>query len=57
MFRGKIGERLAVSKQVAQKSDVERFNLSKLTELEVGEMVLDEDNNFVDLENLIIVRI
>jgi hypothetical protein len=34
-FRGKVRERLAVSKQVAQKCDVERFNLRKLSELEV----------------------
>jgi len=31
----KVRERLAVSKQVAQKFDGERFNLKKLNELEV----------------------
>jgi len=31
----KVRERLAVSKQEAQKFDVERFNLRKLHELEV----------------------
>jgi endonuclease/exonuclease/phosphatase family metal-dependent hydrolase len=31
----KVRERLAVSKQAAQKFDVERFNLKKLSELEV----------------------
>jgi hypothetical protein len=30
-----ISERLAVSKQAARKFDVERFNLGKLSELEV----------------------
>jgi hypothetical protein len=31
----KIRERLAVSKQAAQKVDAERFNLKKLSDLEV----------------------
>jgi hypothetical protein len=31
----KVRERLAVSKQAAQKFDVERFNLRKLSDLEV----------------------
>jgi len=31
----KVGERLAVSTQAARKFDVERFNLWKLSELEV----------------------
>jgi len=31
----KVRERLGVSKQVAQKFDIERFNLRKLSELEV----------------------
>ena len=31
----KVNERLAVSKQAAQTFDVERFNLKKLSELEV----------------------
>jgi hypothetical protein len=33
----KVRERLAVSKQAAQKFDMERFNLWKLGELEVRE--------------------
>ena len=35
MLVEKVRERLAVSKQRAQKFDVERFNLRKLNELEV----------------------
>jgi len=31
-----VRERLAVSKQVAQQFDVERFNLRKLSEQDVG---------------------
>ena len=31
----KLGKKMAVSKQVAQKFDGERFNLKKLNELEV----------------------
>jgi len=31
----KVGERLAVNKQTAWEFDVERFNLRKLSELEV----------------------
>jgi hypothetical protein len=31
-----VRERLAVSKQVAQEFDVERFNLRKLSEQDVG---------------------
>jgi hypothetical protein len=31
----KVRERLVVSKQAAQKSDAERFNFKKLSELEV----------------------
>jgi hypothetical protein len=33
----KVGERLSVCKQEAQKFDVERFNLKKLSEVKVGE--------------------
>jgi hypothetical protein len=36
----KVGERLAVSKQAAQKFDV-RFNLRKLNELEVRKQISD----------------
>jgi len=35
MVVGKARERLAVSKQEAQKFDVKRFNLKKLNELDV----------------------
>jgi hypothetical protein len=35
MVVAKVRERLAVSKQAAQKFDVVRFNLRKLNELEV----------------------
>jgi len=44
-----LGERLAVSKQESQKSDVERFNLRKLNELEVR---IKASNRFVVLENV-----
>ena len=48
-----VGERLAVSKQGAQKFDVERFNLRKLDELEVRkEYVMKISNRFAALENL-----
>jgi len=39
----KVRERLAVSKQVAQEFDVERFNLRKLSELEVRKTVMNLD--------------
>ena len=49
----KIRERLAVSKQAAQKFDVERFNLRKLNELEVRKKYQTEiSNRFAALENL-----
>jgi len=44
----KVRERLAVSKQAAQKLDGERFNLRKLNELEFRKM----SNRFADLQNL-----
>jgi hypothetical protein len=49
----KIRERLAVSKQAAQKFDAERFNLKKLSELEVRKQYqLKISNRFAALENL-----
>ena len=44
---------MAVSKQTTQKFDVERFNLSKLNELEVRKQYqIEITNSFVALENL-----
>jgi hypothetical protein len=44
---------LALSKQVAQKCDVERFNLRKLRELEVRRQYqIKISNRFAALENL-----
>jgi len=49
----KVRERLAVSKQAAQRFDEERFNLSKLNELEVRKQYQTEiTNRFAALENL-----
>jgi len=49
----KFRERLAVSKQAAQKSDVERFNLRKLSELEVRKHnQIGITNRCAALENL-----
>jgi hypothetical protein len=49
----KVRERLAVSKQTAQKFDAERFNLKKLSELEVRKQYqLKISNRFAALENL-----
>jgi hypothetical protein len=49
----KLRERLAVSKQAAQKFDGERFNLRKLNEPEVKEKYqIDITNRFTALENL-----
>jgi hypothetical protein len=48
-----VRERLAVSKQEAQKFDVERFNLRELNELEVGKQYqIEITNGFVALESL-----
>jgi hypothetical protein len=50
----KIRESLAVSTQAAQKFDEERFNLRKLSELEVRKQHLIKiSNRFADLKNLI----
>jgi uncharacterized FlaG/YvyC family protein len=49
----KVRERLAVSKQAAQKFDAERFNLKKLSELEVRKQYQHKiSNRFAALENL-----
>ena len=49
----KVRERLAISKQAAQKFDVERFNLRKLNELEVKKQYqINISNRFAALENL-----
>ena len=48
----KVRERLAVSKQAAQKFDGERFNLRKLNELEFRKQYqIEITNRFVVLEN------
>ena len=48
-----VRERLAVSKQVAQQFDVERFNLRKLSELDVGKQYqIKISKRFATLENL-----
>jgi hypothetical protein len=49
----KLRERLAVSKQTAQNLDGERFNLTKLNELEVKKKYqIEITNRFAALENL-----
>jgi hypothetical protein len=49
----KVRERLAVSKQAAQKFDVKRLNLTKLNELEVRKQYhIKISNRFAALENL-----
>jgi hypothetical protein len=49
----KVRERLAVSKQDAQKFDGERFKLRKLNELEVKEKYqIETTSRFAALENL-----
>jgi len=49
----KVRERLAVSKQPAQKFDGERFKLRKLNELEVRKQYqIEITNRFAALENL-----
>jgi glycine betaine/choline ABC-type transport system substrate-binding protein len=48
-----VRERLAVIKQVAQKFDAERFNLKKLSELEVrNQYQIKISKRFAALENL-----
>ena len=49
----KVRERMAVSKQAAQKFDVERFNLRQLREIEVREQYqIKISNRCAALENL-----
>jgi hypothetical protein len=49
----KVREKLAVSKNVAQKSDGERFNLKKLNELEVRKQYqIEITNRYAALGNL-----
>jgi hypothetical protein len=49
----KVRERLAVSKQAAEKFDVKRFNLKKLSELEVRKQYqLKISNRSATLENI-----
>ena len=49
----KVRERLAVSKEAAQKFDVEKFNLRKINELEVTKQYqIDISNRFEALENV-----
>ena len=49
----KVRERLAVSKQAAQKLDREIFNLGKLNELQVSKQYqIEISNRFAALENL-----
>jgi hypothetical protein len=49
----KVRERLALSKQAAQKTDMDRFNLKKLNEEEVKEQYqVIIMNKFEALENL-----
>ena len=48
-----VRERLAVSKQAAQKFDGQRFNLRKLIELEVRKQYhIEITNRFAALQNL-----
>jgi len=49
----KVGERLALRKETAQKFDVKKFILKKLSELEVRkECRIEISNKFVALESL-----
>jgi hypothetical protein len=49
----KVSKRLAVNKQEAQKFDVDRFNLKKLSELEVRKQYqIKISNRFAALEIL-----
>jgi hypothetical protein len=53
----KVRERLAVSKEAAQIFDAERFNLKKLSELEVRKQYqLKISNRFAALENLKVIE-
>ena len=49
----KVRERLAVSKEAAQKFDLDRFNIRKLNELEVKKQYqIEISKKFAALENL-----
>ena len=49
----KVRERLAVGKQAAQRVDRQRFNLSKLNDLEIRKQYqIEITNRFAALENL-----
>jgi hypothetical protein len=49
----KVRERLAVAKQAAQKFDVEKFNVKKLSYLELSKQYQTGiSNRFLTLENL-----
>jgi hypothetical protein len=49
----KVKERLLARKQAAQQTDVERFNLKKLSEMEVWKRFqIELSNRFGALENL-----
>jgi hypothetical protein len=49
----KVKERLAVSKRMVKKMDIERFNIKQLNEEEVKEQYqVTIKNKFADLENL-----
>ena len=53
MVIAKVRERLAVGKQAAQRVDRQRYNLSKLNDLEVRKQYqIDITNRFAALENL-----
>jgi hypothetical protein len=53
----KVRERLALSKQVAQKFYGEKFNLRKLNELDVRKQYqIDISSRFAALENLCVAR-
>ena len=53
MVVAKVRERLAVSKQVAQKLDGERFNMRKLKDLEVKKQYqIEITNRFAALGNI-----
>jgi len=54
LVAAKVKERLAVGKESAQKFDMERFNLRKLSELEVRKQYqINTWNKLAALENLI----
>jgi hypothetical protein len=49
----KVRDRLSATKDAAQKTDVERFNLKKLSEMEVRKQFqMELSNRFAALENL-----